>query len=189
LKLVSDGSVVGDTSKATMIPAPSNAGGSGGVGGVADEVIANFVKESLTSAISQFAQQGELKSIVYVQPAASDEALQMIGIEAGFDSPEANSQCCDFLRQYVTEHKAAAVVILAEKRNIAYPQVWKGKTGEKWRWKESEQGIIMQLEAAQEAGARERKVWFIPTGSAGGKPSEPVELTADHHAIMPPLFR
>ncbi len=42
---------------------------------------------------------------------------------------------------------------------------------------------------AQEGGGRERKVWFIPTGTAGGKPQEPVEVSAEHHAIMPPLFR
>jgi hypothetical protein len=31
---------------------------------------------------------GELKSIVYVLPSTPGESLQMIGIEAGFDSPQ-----------------------------------------------------------------------------------------------------
>jgi len=35
----------------------------------------------------------------------------------------------------------------------------------------------------------ERKVWFIPTGTAKGKPREPVELDIDLFAIMPPLLR
>ena len=138
---------------------------------------------------------GELKSVVYVQPATPGGELQVIGVEAGFDSPTANAQCCDFLRSYALENKALAMIVLAEKKNVAYPQVWKGgKSDSQWKWKESERGIFMQLDALAVGAVNavpERKIWFIPTGTNANRPQpgEPVQLDIDHFAIMPPLLR
>jgi hypothetical protein len=120
--------------------------------------------------------------------------VKVIGVEAGFDSPQANSQCCDFLRSFALEQKALAMIVLAEKKNLAYPQVWKGKSKTEWRWKEHENGIFMQLDALAVGATNavpERKVWFIPTGtnSAQPRPGEPVQLDIDRFAIMPPLLR
>mmetsp|Transcript_48971 Transcript_48971/g.153806 ORF Transcript_48971/g.153806 Transcript_48971/m.153806 type:complete len:356 (-) Transcript_48971:37-1104(-) len=160
--------------------------------GFSESIIEQFVKDSLTNVITQFSQQGEVKSIVYMQPSRQGEALQMIGIEAGFDSPQANSQCCDFLRTFAADNKALALLIIAEKRNVAFPQVWRDKSSTQWQWKESEHGIFMQLDALSIGAVdykAERKVWFIPTGTAKGKPREPVELDIDLFAIMPPLLR
>jgi hypothetical protein len=82
---------------------------------------------------------------------------------------------------------------MAEKKNIAYPQVWKNKTSQQWRWGPSENGILMQLDAfsvGATAMTTERKLWFIPTGAGGkGQPTEPVELPVDSFQIMPPLLR
>lgn len=152
-----------------------------------------FVKDSLTSAVTQFAQNGELKNIVYMLPSVEGESLQMVSIEAGFDSPQANEQCCDFLREHAVEKKAKAVMVLAEKKNIAFPQVWKEKSPKQWGWKSNENGIFMQLDAWSVNPAiktPERKVWFISTGSGRDqKPKEPVELPVEDFQIMPPLLR
>jgi hypothetical protein len=78
--------------------------------------------------------------------------------------------------------------------------VWKGKGQHKgsekaeWKWKESEHGIFMQLDALAVGTVNavpERKVWFIPTGTNAQqpRPQEPVQLDIDLFAIMPPLLR
>ena len=56
--------------------------------GFSEAVVEQFVKESLNSAMTQYAAKGEVKSIVYMQPSTKEESLQMIGIEKGFDSPQ-----------------------------------------------------------------------------------------------------
>eukprot|EP00282_Hemiselmis_andersenii_P024357 CAMPEP_0172011150 /NCGR_PEP_ID=MMETSP1041-20130122/8128_1 /TAXON_ID=464988 /ORGANISM="Hemiselmis andersenii, Strain CCMP439" /LENGTH=298 /DNA_ID=CAMNT_0012665595 /DNA_START=61 /DNA_END=953 /DNA_ORIENTATION=- len=131
--------------------APSGGGGktSPGAagGGLTEGEVEGFVREALTSALTQFSEKGELKSIVYMQGSGKGDPLQMVGIEAGFDSPQANEQCCEFLREYATDKQAKAVVVMAEKRNIAYPQVWKNKTNKQWRWGSGEGGMFMQLDA------------------------------------------
>ena len=133
-------------SQPVHIPAPQDTGREF-VGCGTQSIVETFLTNSLTSAITQFASQGELKSVVYVQPATPGGELQVIGVEAGFDSPQANSQCCDFLRTYALENKALAMIVLAEKKNVAYPQVWKQKSKSQWKWKDSEHGIFMQLDA------------------------------------------
>jgi len=180
-------------SQPVHIPAPQDTGREF-VGCGTQSIVETFLTNSLTSAITQFASQGELKSVVYVQPATPGGELQVIGVEAGFDSPQANSQCCDFLRTYALENKALAMIVLAEKKNVAYPQVWKQKSKSQWKWKDSEHGIFMQLDALAVGAVNavpERKVWFIPTGSNSKKPQpgEPVQLDIDQFAIMPPLLR
>eukprot|EP00802_Teleaulax_amphioxeia_P014695 Tamp_14768.p1 GENE.Tamp_14768~~Tamp_14768.p1 ORF type:complete len:361 (-),score=113.91 Tamp_14768:91-1173(-) len=176
------------------IPAPKDTGREF-VGCGSQSIVEQFLTNSLTSAITQFAKQGELKSVVYVQPATPGGELQVIGVEAGFDSPTANAQCCDFLRTYALENKALAMIVLAEKKNVAYPQVWKGgKSKAQWKWKDNEHGIFMQLDALAVGAVNavpERKVWFIPTGTNAKRqqPGEPVQLDIDQFAIMPPLLR
>jgi tetratricopeptide (TPR) repeat protein len=176
------------------IPAPQDTGREF-VGCGTQSIVEQFLTNSLTSAVTQFASQGELKSVVYVQPATPGGELQVIGVEAGFDSPQANQQCCDFLRSYAIENKALAMIVLAEKRNVAYPQVWKGsKTKSQWKWSEKEHGIFMQLDALAVGAVNavpERKVWFIPTGTnkLAPRPGEPVQLDIDLFAIMPPLLK
>jgi len=176
------------------IPLPQDTGREF-VGCGTQSIVEEFLKNSLNSAITQFAKEGNLKSVVYVQPATPGGELQVIGVEAGFDSPQANSQCCDFLRSYAIENKALAMIVLAEKKNVAYPQVWKGgKSKSQWKWKDSEHGIFMQLDALAVGAViavPERKVWFIPTGSSvsAPRPGEPVQLDIDMFAIMPPLLR
>lgn len=182
----SSGSVSGKAKAAPSVAAKAPIGFS-------ESVIETFVQDSLKSALIQYSQKGELKSIVYMQPSEQGESLQMVGIEAGFDSPQANEQCCEFLRTYAADKKALAVITMAEKKNIAYPQVWKNKTSQQWRWGPSENGILMQLDAfsvGATAMTTERKLWFIPTGAGGkGQPTEPVELPVDSFQIMPPLLR
>ena len=178
------------------IPAPQDTGRTSVVQPLcaSQSTVEQFLTNSLTSAITQFASQGEVKSVVYVQPATKGAEMQVIGVEAGFDSPEANSQCCDFLRSYALENKALAMIVLAEKKNIAYPQIWTGsKSKAQWQWKESEHGIFMQLDALAVGALNavpERKLWFIPTGSGkGARPGDPVQLDIDLFAIMPPLLK
>ncbi|KAJ1488226.1 hypothetical protein T484DRAFT_1939739 [Baffinella frigidus] len=161
--------------------------------GFSESVIENFVQETLTSAITQFATQGEIKPVVYVQPSVAGEDTRLIGIEAGFDSPTANEQCKQFLRTFAADHKALAVIILAEKKSVAYPQVWKDKTKTEWPFENSEQGIFMQLDAfsiGKTGKGTERKIWFIPTGtSKNSKPREQVELDIEKFQIFPKLLR
>lgn len=195
LKLVaSDKNLPGDSRHSGS--SNSDSSGTRGVPiGFSEAVIEQFVRDSLESAMNQFAAQGTIKSIVYMQPSTQGETLQMIGIEAGFDSPQANEQCVAFLRTHCADHKALAVLVLAEKKNIAYPQIWKEKSSSKWKWKDNESGIFMQLDAYSVGGVgcgTERKVWFIPTPSdksSPSKPQEPVELDIGLFAIMPPLLR
>jgi len=128
-------------------PAGGGGGRAGGGPGLTESEVEGFVRESLTSAMTQFSQKGELKSIVYMQGnVQGEEKLQMVGIEAGFDSPQANEQCCEFLRGYAVDKKASAVVVLAEKRNIAFPQVWREKTAKQFRWGDKATGFFMQLD-------------------------------------------
>jgi len=183
-----------DENMPVHIPLPQDTGREF-VGCGTQSIVEEFLKRSLTSAITQFAQEGKLQSVVYVQPVTAGSEMQVIGVEAAFDSPQANSQCCDFLRKYAIENKALAVIVLAEKKNVAYPQVWKGgKSKTQWKWKDSEYGIFMQLDALAVGAVNavpERKVWFIPTGSQANapRPDEPVQLDIDLFAIMPPLLR
>ena len=202
-KSVSDSKDAGDKAVSNSIPAhipaPQDTGRTF-VGCGTQSIVEQFLTNSLTSAITQFAKEGELKSVVYVQPATPGGELQVIGIAAGFDSPQANDQCKDFLRTYAVENKALAMIVLAEKKNIAFPTVWKGKGQHKgsekaeWKWKEAEHGIFMQLDALAVGTVNavpERKVWFIPTGTNAQqpRPQEPVQLDIDLFAIMPPLLR
>ncbi len=159
-----------------------------------ETVVDQFVVSALNSAVTQFGQQGSIKNIVYMT-GPEEEGLQMVAVDAGFDSPQLNEQCCEFLRRHALEKKAVAVIVMAEKRNIAYPQVWKEKTPAQWGWKQSEQGIFMQLDALTPTDVTgnkktERRMWFIPTGLAGKNQVEaPVELPVDLFSIMPPLLR
>jgi hypothetical protein len=168
----------------TAPKAGAEGGGGGGAGaqgapiGFSESVIENFVRETLTNAITQFAQQGELKSIVYVQPAVQGEEMRMVGIEAAFASPSAHGECVNYLRTFVADNKALAVIVIAEKKNIAFPQVWQERSKAQWQWGEGEQGIFMQLDAVAPGATHkttERKLWFIPTGAGKqGTPREPV---------------
>jgi hypothetical protein len=159
-----------------------------------EAIVSQFVVSALNSAVTQFGQQGAIKNIVYMT-GQEDEDMQMVAIDAAFNSPQLNGECCDFLRRHAAEKKAVAVIVLAEKRNIAYPQVWKEKTAAQWAWKPNDQGIFMQLDAltpGEVGGAKkiERRVWFIPTGLSGNNKVEaPVELPIDLFSIMPPLLR
>lgn len=70
---------------------------------------------------------------------------------------------------------AQAGIIVVQKSNISFPQVWKTQS---WRHAEDD-GIFVQLESKTV-----RKIWFVPYDLVAAEE----ELPIDHYALFPKII-
>ena len=81
---------------------------------------------------------------------------QGVGMRACFDSATTHSNAVPFLRQYAEKTRAHAMLMVAAKSQIAFPQVWKRKD-KPWPYGDAA-GYFVQLDARK---SEDRRVWFI----------------------------
>lgn len=81
---------------------------------------------------------------------------QGVSMRNAFDSPDTYKNCLPFLRDYAEKTAAHAVLMIAHKSQIYYPQVWNHKD-KKWPHGDSA-GYFVQLDTRRTADSR---VWFI----------------------------
>jgi len=99
--------------------------------------------------------------------------------------PDTLLNCSSFLKQQIESASAPAAAIIVRKSSISYPCVWKGKSKEAWPFKDSDDGVFMQLESQTN-----RAVFFTQLKERKGSRSvgETVPLEVDSFALFPPLF-
>eukprot|EP01043_Picozoa_sp_COSAG02_P059915 COSAG02_NODE_7724_length_2874_cov_2.534414_2_plen_467_part_00 len=90
---------------------------------------------------------------------------QGVGMRACFDSATTHSNAIPFLRQYSEKTKAHAMLMVAAKSQIAFPQVWKRKD-KPWPYGDAA-GYFVQLDARK---SEDRRVWFIEVSGTEEKP-------------------
>ena len=90
---------------------------------------------------------------------------QGVGMRACFDSATTHSNAIPFLRQYAEKTKAHAMLMVAAKSQIAFPQVWKRKD-KPWPYGDAA-GYFVQLDARK---SEDRRVWFIEVSGTEEKP-------------------
>jgi tetratricopeptide (TPR) repeat protein len=90
---------------------------------------------------------------------------QGVGMRACFDSATTHSNAIPFLRQYAEKTKAHAMLMVAAKSQIAFPQVWKRKD-KPWPYGDAA-GYFVQLDARK---SEDRRVWFIEVAGTEAKP-------------------
>ena len=90
---------------------------------------------------------------------------QGVGMRACFDSATTHGNAVPFLRQYAENTKAHAMLMVAAKSQIAFPQVWKRKD-KPWPYGDAP-GYFVQLDARK---SEDRRVWFIEVSGTEQKP-------------------
>lgn len=90
---------------------------------------------------------------------------QGVGMRACFDSATTHSNAIPFLRQYAEKTSAHAMLMVAAKSQIAFPQVWKNKA-KPWPYGDAA-GYFVQLDARK---SEDRRVWFIEVTGSEDKP-------------------
>ncbi|KAK2400068.1 tetratricopeptide repeat-containing protein [Trifolium repens] len=111
--------------------------------------------------------------------------LDTLKPEMAFETPETHGSCFSFLRQYAEESFSKAACLVAAKKIIAYPQVWKGQGSRKWKHAQSD-GFFVQFESPSV-----RKLWFIPSSNEKGQTlcRDPEVLDIGSHEVVPRLFK
>jgi len=163
------------------------------------EDVAGFASLILKEIAVQFATVPEEKiSMVsfrakaYLLPEDNSKEQMVIAIEKAFQSPETNIECTYFLRDTVANEKCKAALIIAQKSTIAYPEHWKHKSKDQWKFDERQDGLFVQLETTDTPGKPIRVVHFLsitPRGNSFELSEEPYFLDVDNFSLMPPLFR
>ena len=90
---------------------------------------------------------------------------QGVGMRACFDSATTHSNAIPFLRQYAEKTSAHAMLMVAPKSQIAFPQVWKNKA-KPWPYGDAA-GYFVQLDARK---SEDRRCWFIEVAGSEEKP-------------------
>ena len=149
-----------------------------------EDRIRAFADEMLQGCIKFVKEKSDHPSYAFFLPGQRGkdgaENLGEVKIKGAFDSPDAHSNCLGFLRQYAEDTKAHAVVLVAMRDDIAYPQIW--------RQKEWEMGMVRGL-FVQLDSALVRKMWWVPTPKSSKVPLEPIPLDPTVFSIAPRIFR
>jgi hypothetical protein len=86
--------------------------------------------------------------------------------------------------------KSKAILIVAQKSTLSFPQKWKNKTKAEWNFDENQDGLFVQLETNDTPNSQNlRMIHFLPFGSRRELAQEPFILDFDNWCLLPPLFR
>jgi len=150
-----------------------------------------FAVTMIQWALEEFAKDGTLPTVCYLQPAAPAKAsadappVGHINIKPAFDSPETLLNCTEFLRQQAKDNKSPAAAIVVRKSAIGYPRTWNGKSKELWQFSDKEDGVFMQLESR-----KTRMMFFtvLKSGKKGRSVGDTVPLDIEQFGFFPRLF-
>ncbi|KMZ55963.1 Stress-induced protein 1 [Zostera marina] len=115
----------------------------------------------------------------------TEKYAPIVNIDKAFESPDTHKDCFSYLRKYADDSFSRAACLVAPKKIISYPQVWKGQGSRRWKHGCSD-GFFIQFEAT---GLR--KLWFVPSSTEKGRTlcSDPDSLDIDAHEVLPRIFK
>ena len=110
---------------------------------------------------------------------------QGVACRSCFDSADTHRNVVPFLRSYADKTKAHAMLMVAPKAQIAYPQVWRRKD-KPWPYKDAP-GYFVQLDARK---GKDRRVWFIEVAGTADAPEYKRHMLDDHYySFLQPVLR
>ncbi|KAJ0966405.1 hypothetical protein J5N97_027543 [Dioscorea zingiberensis] len=153
------------------------------------EEVFSFIIDTMESAIKAWHETAKVDPRVYFlldkQRTQTDKYAPVVNIDKAFESPDTHSSCFSFLRQYAEESFSRAACLVAPKKIISYPQVWKGQGSRKWKHGHND-GFFVQFESPVM-----RKLWFVPSSNEKGQTlcRDPEVLDISVHEVVPRLFK
>lgn len=116
-------------------------------------------------------------------------APEVVSIKEAFQSPDTLHKCVSFLRDHAAERGVVCACLVAPRRDIAFPQVWRERGAKSWEFGDRE-GLLVQVDTAGSVGFRQ--MWFVASPETGQRQHSKREISPleyDIYAIMPPILR
>ena len=121
-----------------------------------------------------------------IKPDWGEAEGQGVSMRRAFDSVSTHQNAIPFLRNYADQTNAHAMLMIALKSQIAYPQVWTRKD-KKWPYADTP-GYFVQLDACK---PEDRRVWFIEMIEKEGAPTTYMRHMLDdyYYSIIQPVLK
>lgn len=114
-----------------------------------------------------------------------DDEGQGVACRSCFDSADTHKNVLPFLRSYAEKTTAHAMLMVAPKAQISFPQVWRRKD-KKWPYGETG-GYFVQLDARK---GKDRRVWFVEVAGTAEKPEYKRHMLDDeYYTFLQPVLR